>query len=700
MATALQLTSYSRNLTQNKRDHHTSDYRTSQPVMRRGQKILYSLSFNRAPKPSDTIQFLVEIAKSANSQKKLSTTFPLSTTGSTRGAWTAVADSLTSKTVNVSITSPSDAVIGSCRLVIQLFSEGYRSHVLGDMWLICNPWTPEDDVYMANESERQEYVLSDNTIIYKGNENNISSQGWNLGQFEDAILPICFKILEKQTAVDFSRLGNPIEVSRVCSAMINSNDDKGVITGNWSGNYAGGKSPSSWTGSVDILKKWASSGPVNYGQCWVFAGTLCSVFRSLGIPCRVVTNFSSAHDTNENLSIDTYYDYEGNNLGGDDSIWNFHVWVEAWMARPDIGSYYNGWQVLDATPQETSAGVFRLGPTPVIAVKEGDINMSYDCPFVFSEVNADTISWLYDEDTGDSEQVRSNRTSVGKFTSTKAVGTNSRADITSNYKYREGSAQERESYDNAVNQIYGRRAASTDEHDGRGRAAPAAVTFARNVRVKPATNVNLSAQFKDCDPIVIGQDVQLTLAVKNTSAVNKVICHFSAKSTGYRRRVMRNVVNDAVTISMGPNEEKEIPFTLPYSKYRDCLTDDKVLEVTALCKGDDNNKFLVTKVITLESPSMIIKVLNKPVLNKPLNAEIIIENPLDETLNGCELSVEGSGLVTQQIKRTISLKPKEKAKVGLEITPYKKGSKQLQVVLSCHRMKHVKAFTFINVAEA
>lgn len=60
------------------------------------------------------------------------------------------------------------------------------------------------------------------------------------------------------------------------STQINSNDDNGVLAGNWSGNYAGGLDPRTWNGSVEILKNWKKSGfrPVQYGQCWVFAGTL------------------------------------------------------------------------------------------------------------------------------------------------------------------------------------------------------------------------------------------------------------------------------------------------------------------------------------------------------------------------------------------------------------------------------------------
>lgn len=35
---------------------------------------------------------------------------------------------------------------------------------------------------------------------------------------------------------------------------------------------------------------------------------------------------------------------------------NFHVWNDCWMKRPDLPSGFNGWQVVDATPQETSSG--------------------------------------------------------------------------------------------------------------------------------------------------------------------------------------------------------------------------------------------------------------------------------------------------------------------------------------------------------
>lgn len=45
---------------------------------------------------------------------------------------------------------------------------------------------------------------------------------------------------------------------------------------------------------------------------------------------------------------------------------NFHVWNDCWMKRPDLPSGFDGWQVVDATPQETSSGKAGLAWTPIL----------------------------------------------------------------------------------------------------------------------------------------------------------------------------------------------------------------------------------------------------------------------------------------------------------------------------------------------
>lgn len=48
-----------------------------------------------------------------------------------------------------------------------------------------------------------------------------------------------------------------------------------------------------------------------------------TVMRSLGIPTRSITNYDSAHDTDNNLTFDKYFDEEGEyeDEKSDDSCW-------------------------------------------------------------------------------------------------------------------------------------------------------------------------------------------------------------------------------------------------------------------------------------------------------------------------------------------------------------------------------------------
>lgn len=70
------------------------------------------------------------------------------------------------------------------------------------------------------------------------------------------------------------------------------------------------------------------------------------------------------------------------------------------MTRPDLSATgaYDGWNVIDATPQEASDGLYRCGPTSVKAVKAGELYKPYDSFFVFAEVNADEVYWLWKDE--------------------------------------------------------------------------------------------------------------------------------------------------------------------------------------------------------------------------------------------------------------------------------------------------------------
>ena len=190
--------------------------------------------------------------------------------------------------------------------------------------VLFNAWCKEDPVFIENKEWRSEYVLNTKGRLYIGDRRG---NAWNLALYRPSTMRAVLFICKKLSKLSFEDWADPVLVSREVSAMVNSQDDNGLLWGNWSGDYSDGVDPSFWQGSGAILEQYYESGgePVQYGQCWVFSGVFLSVLRVLGIPSRSVTNFNSAHDTNYNRSVDEYYTREGEPVDyletGSDSIW-------------------------------------------------------------------------------------------------------------------------------------------------------------------------------------------------------------------------------------------------------------------------------------------------------------------------------------------------------------------------------------------
>ncbi|XP_010609339.2 protein-glutamine gamma-glutamyltransferase 6 [Fukomys damarensis] len=686
--------------------HRTQEYSCHELVVRRGQLFSIRLHLTGVLDREETLTLTVQTGSQAS--EALHTKAVFQTADLEVGdAWTAAKEAQTGNTVTVSLASPPDAVIG--RYLLSARASSRRKHSdrkLGEFVLLFNPWCPEDDVFLASEEERQEYVLNDNGIIFRGVEKHIRAQGWNYGQFEEDILNICLSILDRSPshqedpATDVSCRHNPVYVSRVISAMVNSNNDRGVVQGQWQGKYGGGTSPLHWRGSVAILQKWfrGKYKPVKYGQCWVFAGVMCTVLRCLGIPTRVVSNFNSAHDTDRNLSVDKYVDSFGRTLEDltEDSMWNFHVWNESWFTRQDLGPSYDGWQVLDATPQEESEGRFQCGPASVTAIREGDIHLAHDGPFVFSEVNADYITWLWHKDESQ-ERVYSDTKKIGRSISTKAVGSDSRVDITNLYKYPEGSQKERQVYRKAMKKLL-----SVEAWGKRSRMQRASRrSLQRDNLLEPPAKPSITGKFKVLEPPVLGHDLKLALSLANlTSQALQVQVNLSGATILYTRRPVAEILHESHTVRLDPQEEKKIPITISYSQYKKDLTEDKKILLAAMCLVSKGEKLLVEKDVTLDD-FIIIKVLGPATVGVAVAVEVTIINPLSERVKDCVLMVEGSGLLQGQLSIDVpTLQPQERALVQFTITPSRSGPRQLQVDLVSPHFPDIKGFLIIRVAIA
>ncbi len=134
-----------------------------------------------------------------------------------------------------------------------------------------------DPVHLSHPSGRDEYLFNEVGKLYGGSHNNIKGRPWIFGQFRDSVLPAVCHVMGKVAKIRDSEMGDPVKVARAISAVVNSVNENGILTGRWDGNYEDGTRPFEWTGSVPILEEYMESGkPVKYGQCWVFAGVVAT----------------------------------------------------------------------------------------------------------------------------------------------------------------------------------------------------------------------------------------------------------------------------------------------------------------------------------------------------------------------------------------------------------------------------------------
>uniref|UniRef100_UPI00358E806C protein-glutamine gamma-glutamyltransferase K-like n=1 Tax=Myxine glutinosa TaxID=7769 RepID=UPI00358E806C len=660
-------------------DHHTDEYEGPHDVVRRGQPFDMCLELSRPFIPDeDSVYLRLTTGKRPHVNKGTDMRLELSSSLQPR-SWGVCVKESNGRDLTLTLSSPPDCVVGRYELAVGgpgNVQETGNPPATAHLYILFNPWCKDDQVYMDGEQEKKEYVLNELGFVYVGTKNNIQSRTWNFGQFEEGVLQACFELLDRAKMPTTGR-NNPISVTRVVSAMINSQDDSGVLVGNWSEDYGGGTSPSAWNGSVEILRQYnETKRPVRYGQCWVFSAVVTTVMRCLGIPCRSISNFESAHDTDSSLTVDKYFDEDYKPIEdlNEDSIWNFHVWNDCWMERPDLPIGFGGWQAIDATPQETSVGMYRCGPTSLNAIKNGMVYLPYDTPFVFAEVNGDRVFWMRKEN-GALEQLNVERHAVGHRISTKAVGSNRRQDITEQYKHPEGSEAEW----SAVNQAcrHGSKAAILES------------TSPPDITIKVTTD----------EQAVLGSDFTVDVNLCNTSAeerqVNITVQLLVAYYTGVTKAECKL---KQFFVKLKPKEDLSVHLPISHDEYLHLFKD--LCTMTCYVTGRVvQTKQPITQhhSFRLCEPKLQIVCPQKAHMGEDMSVMIEFINFLPEMLRSVELRVEGPGLHRQRIVKLGNLLPGEKLQWREVFQPVRPGNRKLIGSLTCKQMVQVQGEAEVEV---
>ncbi|KAM9718345.1 coagulation factor XIII A chain [Menidia menidia] len=654
----------------NKMEHHTAPFHSDLLVVRRGQEFRVSVTFSRPYRP-DHDKFALEFVIGSSPQFSKGTYIPVFPSGERQSSWAGRVAEAEGSAVTMAVTPAPDCVVGKYHMYVAVVTpfgiRRTRRDGSRDLYVLFNPWAKDDAVFLDDEVEREECVMNEAGIIYHGAYDDIAERNWNYGQFNYGVLDACLFVMDR-SEMPIANRGDPVKVARKASAMLNSRDDDGVLVGNWSGDYSYGVSPTSWTGSTDILLSYASSRtPVCYAQCWVYAAVFNSFLRCLGIPARVVTNFYSAHDNNGNLKTDIILDENGriDRQRTRDSIWNYHCWNECYMSRPDLPPGFGGWQVVDATPQETSDGMYRCGPASVKAIKHGQICYQFDAPFVFAEVNSDVVFYSRSRD-GTMEPVKVNRTHVGRIVLTKNPGDETRRDITDQYKFPEGSPEERTVLEKA--EEFGCR---------RERSSP------------PEADVDVALPPVE---VAVGDDLRLDVEFVNRSDQPRTVEAYVSGSVVYYTGVAgEEFLFRTPTVSMQPNKRVKEPVAVEAQKYMDHLVDQANLHLIVTGKVRETGRVVsAMKVIVLHCPQLALKVSGVARVDEEMVATLSFTNPFSHSLEGVYIRMEGPGVMPPKSKY-YSLIPGGSSLTWTELfTPQRPGPALLFATLDGPALRQVQ----------
>ncbi|XP_019389767.1 PREDICTED: protein-glutamine gamma-glutamyltransferase 4 [Crocodylus porosus] len=666
--------------------HHTDAYDNKSLIVRRGQDFQLKLMFDRELKDNDRVVLQFSFGdKPTKSNGTLVAVNLRSQQGSQ--CWSAKIANTKGKECLVTVVSPADAAIGKYLLSVKTGANVYNPG--NTIYLLFNPWCKADAVFMPSDAERLEYVLNDTGYIYVGSSAKIFEKPWNFGQFEEDVLDSCMYLLDKSGLKPNFRK-DPVTVSRTMSALVNSNDDAGVLFGNWSGNYGSGTSPLAWTGSATILQKYyKTKKPICFGQCWVFSGVLTTVMRCLGIPARSVSNFASAHDTQENLKVDIFLNERGEKVDKltTDSVWNFHVWNDVWMKRSDLPEGFDGWQAIDATPQEISQGIFQCGPSPLKAIRSGEVYLPYDSKFIFAEVNADKVYWLVKNVSGKDKYIklREETKAIGKNISTKAVGKNTREDITAQYKFLEGSLEERKTMDKACSFLK-----CSDMVDGRLTSSP----LTAGIQLKTDGEKSLWP----------GNPIDLKIIVSSPSAESwTVSLTASCQLQSYTGKVEANLGFIKQTVQTEGKPAIEIPLNVAADTYIKTLAsveDELLIKVNIIAEVQETGEKVSDELtLTFQYPSIKVEMPETAKINEAFTCAFVFKNTLAIPLEKSKLYVEGLGFFKMEIFDEGDIRPGGIFKSKIICHPRKAGEKKIIAQLNSMQVKGISVEKIIFITE-
>ncbi|XP_010337877.2 protein 4.2 isoform X1 [Saimiri boliviensis] len=684
MGQALGIKSCDFQVARNNEEHHTKALSSRRLFVRRGQPFTIILHF-RAPVHA-FLPALKKVALTAQTGEQPSkinrtqATFLISSLGDQK-LWSAVVEERDAQSWTISVTTPVDAVIGHYSLLLQF--SGRKPCLLGQFTLLFNPWNKDDAVFLNNEAQRREYLLNQNGLIYLGTADCIQAESWDFGQFEGDVIDLSLRLLNEDKQVE--KWSQPVHVARVLGALLHALKEKRVLPNPQTQATQEGALLNKRRGSVPILRQWLTGRgrPVYEGQAWVLAAVACTVLRCLGIPARVVTTFASAQGTGGRLLVDEYYNEEGlqNGEGRRGRIWIFQTSTECWMTRPALPQGYDGWQILHPCVPNGGRVLGSCDLVPVRAVKEGMLGLTPAVSDLFAAINASCVVWKCCED-GKLELTDSNTKYVGNNISTKGVGSDRCEDITQNYKYPEGSLQEKEVLE---------------------RVKKERMKFGKDNGIRPPSLETANPLYlflKAPSSLPLRGDGQISVTLINHSKQEKAVqLAVGVQAVHYNGVLAAELWRKKLSLTVSDNLEKTITIGLFFSNFEQNVPENTFLRLIAMATYSESSlSCFAQEDIAICKPHLAIKMPEKAEQYQPLTASVSIQNSLDAPMEDCVISILGRGLIHRERSyRLGSVWPENTMCTQFQFTPTHLGLQRLTVEVDCNMFQNLTNYKSVTV---
>nr|WVH01987.1 protein-glutamine gamma-glutamyltransferase K-like isoform X6 [Halisarca dujardinii] len=612
------------------------------------------------------------------------------------GEFRASGNAKETKELWLSIEIPGNFPVGKFQphvtLTLKDIPEIFTCFHQGSVVVLFNALNPEDDSYFQYTEDLDDYLFSDKGVIWRGNSRQPLATPWEYGQYDEHCLDTALLLLYSLTPEECR---SAALVSRRIISRINAHDNSGVLASGYYGSLTCGTHPCRWTGSTSILQMFLKTRfPVKYGQCFVFSAVAVTVLRSLGIACRPVTCYNCAPETAAKGRVERYFTSDGDLAHSlcKDSVWVYHVWVEAWMKREDITIGFDGWQVLDAIPTSKLSGQFRAGPASVAAIREHLTSKLY--PY-----NGDTVSDLINFEVNYLQIPAEAGQTVSGLRHASLVhidnGLSSIVMLTSAGNHRVP-IDITDYYAAGQSQV---RTQGMTSAVGSSKLKKAFVPSKKKMAHHPlVTDCNFEVVTKD--DTMLGETVNICVKIVNKgSAIRQLSGKVVGKVVKYTGTVTQNFMSMKFSGIVNPGQDASVSLPIESKKYLKHLVEQAMLQFFVIITVKEtqqvfiklhNFRFLLPDVEVVCPPFMA--------LGSSLRVKLRWKNPLQTALSRVAFLVQAKGLCsTRELSCKRTILPGAPAVVEFPIKACEVGKQWILTSLHCDQLTDVRGWTEVTV---